>query len=183
MQSQKTPAWLCRSAALALALVAVTVLWLYLVPVPAGQDQSCYFAMARLLEETGTTRYAAFIDGETTGSFWVNDGHDAIWPVYAPGYPLLLAAARRLGGPGAEYWVTPIAFFLLLLAVFALARRFLPAWWALLATFLFAVSPALFLNAQLQNTHVVGCLLTVAALVLATARGGRPRPLAAAFCG
>jgi Dolichyl-phosphate-mannose-protein mannosyltransferase len=66
----------------------------------------------------------------------------AIVPTYAPGLPLLMAAARLVGGSCAAFWVVPLAGGILVFATYGLGRRLQSPVAGVLAAWLVATSPA-----------------------------------------
>ena len=65
----------------------------------------------------------------------------AIVPTYAPGLPLLMAAAKRIAGHCAVFWVVPICGALLVLATYGLGERMGSPAAGLIAAWLVATSP------------------------------------------
>lgn len=68
-------------------------------------------------------------------------GDWAIVPTYSPGLPLLMAAAKLIGGHCAMFWVVPVSGALLVLATFGLGRRLGASTAGLIAAWLVATSP------------------------------------------
>jgi Dolichyl-phosphate-mannose-protein mannosyltransferase len=66
----------------------------------------------------------------------------AIVPVYAPGLPIIFAAAKRAAGQCAIRWVVPLAGGLLVLATFGIGRTMLSDQVGLAASWLVFTSPA-----------------------------------------
>jgi len=67
---------------------------------------------------------------------------DDLYSRYAPGFPIILAAARLALGPAAEHLVNPVLLGLLLLTVFAIGRRlFESAWIGLACSLVSALLP------------------------------------------
>jgi hypothetical protein len=62
-------------------------------------------------------------------------------PTYSPGLPMLLAAAKLVGGQDALFFVVPIAAGLLTFATFRLGRDLGSPWAGLIAAWLIATSP------------------------------------------
>jgi asparagine N-glycosylation enzyme membrane subunit Stt3 len=68
--------------------------------------------------------------------------HDpALVPVTAPGLPLMMAAAKMLGGQCAMFWVTPLCGALLVWMTFAIGRKLGSTPVGLAAAWLMATSP------------------------------------------
>lgn len=70
------------------------------------------------------------------------DGPPRLVPITAPGVPLLMALLQGLGGHAAAFVVTPVLAGVLVLAVFAIGRRWLSPAAGLIAAWLIATSPA-----------------------------------------
>lgn len=78
----------------------------------------------------------------------------SIVPVYSPGLPLLMAAAKTIGGQEAMFWVVPIFGALLVLATFGVGRRLGASRAGLIGAFLVATSPAVLFNFMDPTTDV-----------------------------
>jgi hypothetical protein len=65
-----------------------------------------------------------------------------IVPVYSPGLPLLMAAAKRVGGHGALFLIVPLAGALLVLTTWGIGRRLGSSAAGLIAALFVASSPA-----------------------------------------
>ncbi|GHV21785.1 hypothetical protein AGMMS49959_11490 [Planctomycetales bacterium] len=172
----------------ALAGMYVGLLTLYTRPTAIASDQAAYFAMARYVAEDGVFYDRDFINLESSGNFFVLTEQNRIYPVYAPGYPLLLAAVIKIFGLGAEYHCTAVLAGLCLLMMYAVGRFFLPPLYAWLGAFLLATAPTFFYNAQIKNTHTFSVLLVLLAvwcLLAATRRfrGWKGAYLGVAACG
>jgi hypothetical protein len=70
------------------------------------------------------------------------EGEWSIVPTYSPGLPILLAAAKRLGGQCAMYGVVPVLAGLAVLATYGIGRRLNSSVTGLIASWLVATSPA-----------------------------------------
>ncbi len=79
----------------------------------------------------------------------VSEDPTAIVPKYSAGFPLLMAAAKRLAGYCAMFWVVPFSGGILILATFGIGRRLGEPGAGLLAGWLTATSPV-FLYMLLQ---------------------------------
>lgn len=69
-------------------------------------------------------------------------GQGAIVPTYAPGLPLILAAAKLVGGQCLLFAVVPILAGLSVLATYGIGRRLVSPWGGVIAAWLVATSPA-----------------------------------------
>ena len=65
-----------------------------------------------------------------------------IVPIYPPGYPLMMAFAKALGGQGAMFLVTPLCGALLVLTTWSIGRRLASSGTGLVAALFVATSPA-----------------------------------------
>jgi hypothetical protein len=75
-------------------------------------------------------------------------------PIYSPGLPMLLAAAKRLGGPNAMYYVVPLCAGLLVLATHGLGRRLGSGAVGLIGAWLVATSPVVLMMTMATLTDV-----------------------------
>jgi len=76
---------------------------------------------------------------------WEQDRHWTFFraaPVTAPGYPLLVAAAKFVGGESNKFWVVPLLTGVLVMATFGLGYRMASPAAGLIAAWLVATSPA-----------------------------------------
>ena len=98
----------------------------------------------------------------------------AFVPICPAGYPVLLAAARTVGGRSAMFWITPLMAALVVWLAFVLARRIGGPSAGLLASILTAASPPfVFQSMQVMNDVTVTAAWCVA-LVAAGRAGGTP---------
>jgi Dolichyl-phosphate-mannose-protein mannosyltransferase len=79
------------------------------------------------------------------------DDPSAIVPIYAPGLPLLLALAKRLGGQAAMFYVVPLSAGLLIVGTYAIGRRLNVEMAGLIAALMVAASPVVLF----MSTHVM----------------------------
>jgi len=77
-----------------------------------------------------------------------------IVPTYAPGLPLLLALAKRVGGQTAMHFVVPFSTAVLVLATFGLDRRLGSDTAGLIGAYLLAASPVLVTYALVAMTDM-----------------------------
>jgi hypothetical protein len=110
-----------------------------------------------------------------------------IVPAYAPGLPLLMAAAKRIAGACAVYWVVPLSAGLLVLATFAIGRLVAQPLVGIGAAWLIATSPTvLFMSmAPMSDVPAAAAWATATALVLfsATAAGDTKASMISAAVG
>jgi hypothetical protein len=102
-------------------------------------------------------------------------------PAYPLGLPLLMAAAQRIAGPAAPFWIAPLAGLLLIVATATLAR----VWYddgttTLTAAALVAANPLVFTYAIQPMSDVPATVLLLAAIVLLST--ARARPILAGTC-
>jgi hypothetical protein len=99
-------------------------------------------------------------------------------PMYAQGYPLLIAAAVSATGAIGAYLVAPAAAGLLVWCAFVIARRLAGSGAALLAAGLVALDPVMLSHAvhAMSDVPAAACWLAAVALVMAP---GRTRAFAA----
>jgi hypothetical protein len=75
-------------------------------------------------------------------------------PQYSPGLPLLLAAAKILGGQEAMFWVVPLSGAVLVLATFGIGRRLGSPYAGVVGAWLAATSPAFLFMLMAPMTDV-----------------------------
>ena len=75
-------------------------------------------------------------------------------PTYSPGLPLLMAAAKLIGGQEAVYWVVPIMGALLVLATYGIGCRLASPTAGLIGAWLVATSPAVLFELMAPMTDV-----------------------------
>ncbi|MCA1584750.1 MAG: glycosyltransferase family 39 protein, partial [Acidobacteria bacterium] len=93
-----------------------------------------------------------------------------IVPFYPPGFPILMAAAERLGGDGARFLVVPFAGAATVLLVFVIARRFGGGLAGIVAATLTATSPIFtFQLLQPMSDVPATCLWTLTFALLMSA--------------
>jgi hypothetical protein len=78
----------------------------------------------------------------------------AIVPVYSPGLPLMLAAAKLVGGHAAMFLIVPLCAVLLVLMTYALGRRMSSGIAPLVAAWLIATSPLVLAHAMVTMSDV-----------------------------
>lgn len=86
--------------------------------------------------------------------FWVENPSGQISAKFAPGFPLLMAPAYRLGGEEAVYLVTPALGLLTLLGTYMLLRRWMPDLPAALGVVVLALDPMFTFFSGYMLTHV-----------------------------
>lgn len=88
-------------------------------------------------------------------------------PTYPPGYPLLVGAAMRVGGPLAGYGVAPLMAGVLVLCGFALARRIAGDVAGVMAAALVAANPITVLHAVYPMSDLPAAVCWLLALLMA----------------
>ena len=101
-----------------------------------------------------------------------------IVPTYAPGLPLLMAAAQLVGGHCAAFWIVPLSGALLVLATYGIGRRLGSSRAGLVAAWLVATSPAFLYMLMWPMTDVPVAAAWTGALYLLFG-GGRRHVVAA----
>lgn len=84
---------------------------------------------------------------------WVENSEGKIAPKFAPGYPMLMAIAYRLGGDTAMFYVSPIMGALALIGSFLLFRMWMSRVSALFAVFYLAINAMILLYCNYLLTH------------------------------
>ncbi|MGB9597864.1 MAG: ArnT family glycosyltransferase, partial [Candidatus Poribacteria bacterium] len=84
---------------------------------------------------------------------WVENSKGKIAPKFAPGYPMLMAIAYRLGGDTAMFFVSPIMGGLALIGSFLLFRIWMSRASALFGVFYLAINAMILLYCNYLLTH------------------------------
>lgn len=190
--AQRPSVWTVCTAAVAFAAVAVA--WHPGELILGGWDPGVYLHTAAHLARTGEllirepdlarltgqelailTRTTSGIVGPFTGMWQLPDG--SLSPQFHHLYPSLLAVAYGVGGIRAALLVNPLLSGACVLALFALAKRFVRPAWAFAAAVLLAVNPAQLWQAGFSTAEMLGqlLLLTGACFFLDAWRAGRIR--------
>ncbi len=158
-------------AALALATILVgfaAALSRDLVPGFAldGADEAEHFLMARRLVEG---RGLGVVPGDPYEYVPLNliEGRDGAYhPKHPFGYPLLLAAAWRLGGPTAPFLVSPVLALIAVVGMFLFGRLLGGTGAGLAAALLLAANPLHGAYALAAMSHAAGLAFTILGLLL-----------------
>ena len=163
------------AAVLAVLVVAAGVHWGAFVA--GGSDSYCYLNQAELFARGAVHDYEPLAADRTwPGNVWsfVPAGHmplGAPVPVLAPicpsGYPLIMAAARSVGGRNAMFWITPLMGGVAVWLMFTLGRMLGGGAAGLLASVLAAVSPTFLYQLFQPMNDVTAAALWLAASVAA----------------
>ena len=185
-------------AALGFAALAVVIGVQWGTFAAGGSDSYCYLNQAELFARGEVHDFEKFgTDPEwpgTPGAF-VPAGHSPVpsragemVPICPAGYPLMLAAAKKIVGRDAMFWVTPLMGGLAVWLTFLLGRTvgrvFRPGETAggatgLLASLLLLTSPIFVYQVVQPMNDVPATALWCAALVIASREGMNPRRRAA----
>ena len=150
--------------------------------VAGGSDSYCYLNQAELFAR-GRVHDIEPLATDTTwpgtpGAF-VPAGHAAVpgvrgamVPICPAGYPVLLTAARMVGGRPAMFWITPLMAGTVVLLAFLLGRRAAGPLTGLLSAVLTAASPPFLFQAMQPMSDVTATAAWGAALAAASRRGG-----------
>jgi hypothetical protein len=144
---------LARKAALVLAILTVAAGWTWNTKVAGGADSYGYVSQANLWRHGALTIDQPFaadvpwpLAADTFSPLGYRPSADRLRlvPIYSPGLPMLMAAAQVVGGPGAVFWIVPLAGGLLVLATFHLGRFIAGDVVGLVAAAIVATSPTFF---------------------------------------
>ena len=168
--------WIAATAALA----AATTGFVWGTHVAGGSDSYCYLSQAELFATGHTSTLqalAAIAPWERGAEAFAPVGHvAAFWPRGAtvpmcpPGYPMLMALARTLGGRAAMFAVVPLLGALAVWATFVLGRRVGGPVAGALAALLLAASPPFLYQVVQPMTDVPAAAAWAVALVAVTDR-------------
>ncbi len=87
----------------------------------------------------------------------------AIVPTYSPGFPLMMAAAKIVGGHGAMFWVVPLCGAVMVMATYGLGQRLGSSRAGVVGSWLTATNPTfLFMLVQVMSDVPVAAAWTVA---------------------
>jgi Oligosaccharyl transferase STT3 subunit len=163
--------------ACAVAIAAVATGVVFGTDVAGGPDSYCYlnqaeiFARGHVREHQPIVARAPFPDRAAP---FVPIGHvpspgpeGTIVPMCAAGYPLLMAAARTIGGRTAMFWVVPITGGLAVWLTFLLGRRVANSPTGLFAAILLATSPTFLYQIVQPMTDVPAVALWTLAVLVA----------------
>jgi 4-amino-4-deoxy-L-arabinose transferase-like glycosyltransferase len=156
-----------------LGLLAIVALFLVQVDVNfapafhAGVDEHAYLLSAKSLATHGSFARHLSDPYQFTGENMVQTAPHTFYPKTPIGYPLLCAAAYKLGGPSAPFLVNPVLATLAVLGIFLLGRAVGGNALALCASLLLATNPLHLFYAQQSMSHAADiCLATWAILFI-----------------
>jgi hypothetical protein len=161
--------------------------------VAGGSDSYCYLNEAELLA-SGRVRQlqpdAADVPWRSSRWLFVPAGHapapgprGAIVPICPAGYPLMMVAARAIGGRPGMFSVVPLIGGLAVWLAFVLGRRIAGGRAGLIAAVLLASSPVFLYQLVQPMSDVPAAALWLLALVLASRAIERPSWAARMSCG
>ena len=104
---------------------------------------------------------------------------DAIVPIYSPGYPLLMALAKRVAGHCAAFWIVPLCGALVTALTFGMGRRLGSDWLGLAAVWFLITSPTFLCLLMNPMSDVPATAFWALAIWLLLAGPTNPRQLAA----
>jgi len=177
------------TAALIVAALGVTAA--YIIHACGGLDSHGYVAFSALLSEGRLARPMPDLSWlpvprvEEIASplgFMPSPDGSALVPVFSPGAPLLMAAARLMAGADAVFWVSWICQAALVGVVFLLARHRYGTLTAGLAAALMAAHPVAAAYAMQAMSDVPATLATVLAVYWMCGRSN-PQPVLAGLAG
>jgi len=151
-----------RPVLLALLLAVTVTAWsfVYSSKVGGGSDSYGYLSEAELFLNGQVAIDQSFTNAlpwaqprvtfTPLGYRLSDDASGRIVPIYPPGFPLLLAGAKKIAGDSAKFWIVPISAGLLVFAAFGIGRRLASDAAGLIGAWLVATSPAV-LNMSVQT--------------------------------
>ncbi len=152
-------------------------------PAYSSPDGNGYFLQGRLLAQEGRTWLEPESPVQYVGVHWLVTPGGKFFSRYPPGFPLLIAAAYKAGGPTAALLVNPLLATLTLLFLFLLCRPWIGPWPALLASFLFALNPVAARHALHADSHTSATAFLVLGLWLLDRWARAPSPWKGAAAG
>lgn len=162
-----------------IAAVVLAAGVLYGARIAGGSDSWGYLSQAELWR-SGALRvdqpFVAEVPWPRAGPSFAPLGYaargTAIVPVYAPGYPILLALAKSVGGQAAMFLVVPVCGAVLVMATFAIGRRMASPAVGLAGAWLVGTSPAVLFSVMTPMSDVPTAALWAVAFTLWLARTG-----------
>ena len=118
-----------------LVLLGGHLVWLFshFLAITVGPDAGGLFVQARLLATQFTTSFRPESPLQFLGTHWIETPDGDFLSRYPPGFPLVLALAYALGGPGAPFFLNPVLATSVVGLTYLVGRRWLGrgmAFWA-----------------------------------------------------
>ena len=158
--------WTVMAAAL-LAVAHFGWLMVHHAAATMSPDANGYVVQARLLATEGATSFGTTSPVQFVGMHWLETERGTFHSRYPAGLPLLFAAAWKVGGLGAALVINPLLASLTVFLGFLLARRLMPAGFALLAAAVVATIPVANQHALDADAHIAAtCFLLGGTLLL-----------------
>jgi len=144
------------------------LVWVFshFLPIAVGPDAGGLFVQARLLATELTTGFRPDSPLQFLGSHWIETLDGDFHSRYPPGYPLVMALAYALGGPGAPFFLNPILATVVVGLTYLVGRRWLGRGWAFGAAALVAVLPILNRLALHGDAHLAVTALLLGSVAL-----------------
>lgn len=141
-----------------LVLTGVLVLYAWIqtanfTPACTEEDTDGYLTLAKRMARGGPIGELQPDPFLYHSHVWVQNARGLVMPKYDPGYPALMAAAWRLGGDRAMFWISPLAGGLALLGAFLLFRLWLDPWPSVLALVSMVFNPMFISYTVYPLTH------------------------------
>ena len=148
-------------------LVVAHFLWVtaHLAPAIMSPDANGYVVQARLLAQEGRTSFSPTSPVQFIGMHWLETERGVFFSRYPAGLPVIFAGAWQRGGLKAALWVNPFLASGTVLLIFFLARRLVPAGYALLAAAFLAVIPVVNQHALDADAHIAATFFLVAGVL------------------
>jgi hypothetical protein len=169
-----------------MSLLHATFLLSFYAPAHGGTDQNGYQVTARLISEGKGASFRPTSSFTFVGNMMVLMDDGRVYAKYPPGYPLLAAIARLVGGSKAVYLVNPICMAGACAFSFLLFRAFLSEFTSLCAVLWLSWNPLVLFYANDANSHastllctIIGCWGLISAVLLGWAV---PVGVLACFC-
>jgi hypothetical protein len=152
-------------AAVALAVVHFGWLMIHSAPAIMSPDANGYMAQARLIANEGRTSFSPASPLQFVGMHWLETKPGVFHSRYPAGLPMLQAAAWKIGGIRAAVLINRLLASATVLLVFALARRWVAAPYALLAAAVIATVPVTNQHALDADAHIAATFFLVAGVL------------------
>jgi hypothetical protein len=169
-----------RAIAIAAAIAVAMIGFAWGTNVAGGSDSYCYLSQAELFAQgriVNVQPIAAIAPWENGAEAFAPAGHvrafapaGATVPMCPPGYPLIMALARTIGGRAAMFAVVPLFGAVLVWATFVLGRRVGGPAAGTIASLLMGASPPFLYQVVQPMSDVPAAALWGVALVALTAR-------------